>query len=167
MSDEIRLRFGREDGVLVSRAEIVAEARKWIDTPFMHQQHMIGVGCDCGGLIRGVLMTKGLLRSDYLDFLPEEARGYAATPDGVSMRRSCDALMTQVPLGQLRPGDVVLLEFERGLPQHTAIVADYRHGGLSVIHALGPHFPSKVIEHRLDSSWRKRIVAAYAIPGVA
>ena len=32
----------------------VAEAEKWIGTPYRHQAAEIGVGCDCLGLIRGV-----------------------------------------------------------------------------------------------------------------
>ena len=38
----------------VSRAEIVAEARSWIGTPYRHQASLRGAGADCLGLIRGV-----------------------------------------------------------------------------------------------------------------
>jgi len=33
---------------------IVAEARRWIGTPYRHQASLIGVGCDCLGLVRGI-----------------------------------------------------------------------------------------------------------------
>ena len=36
------------------RNRIVAEARGWIGTPYMHQASLKGVGCDCLGLLRGV-----------------------------------------------------------------------------------------------------------------
>jgi hypothetical protein len=56
---------------------------------------------------------------------------------------------------------VVRFELERE-EHHLGILADYR-GGLSLIHALRS---GGVREHRLDSKWRARIVAAYRFPGV-
>ena len=38
----------------LARAAIVAEARRWIGTPYRHQASLIHVGCDCLGLVRGV-----------------------------------------------------------------------------------------------------------------
>ena len=35
-------------------ARIVAAARSWIGTPYLHQASLKGVGCDCLGLVRGV-----------------------------------------------------------------------------------------------------------------
>ena len=35
-------------------ARIVAEARRWLGTPYRHQASLPGVGCDCLGLVRGV-----------------------------------------------------------------------------------------------------------------
>ena len=36
------------------RNRIIAEARGWIGTPYMHQASLKGIGCDCLGLLRGV-----------------------------------------------------------------------------------------------------------------
>jgi NlpC/P60 family putative phage cell wall peptidase len=33
---------------------IVAAARRWLGTPYHDQASVIGVGCDCLGLVRGV-----------------------------------------------------------------------------------------------------------------
>lgn len=38
----------------VTRAAIVAEARRWLGTPYRHQASVIGAGADCLGLVRGV-----------------------------------------------------------------------------------------------------------------
>lgn len=160
------LRFGREDGALVSRAAFVAEARSWIGTPYVHQHDAKGVGCDCGGLLRGASIALGLLPTNYLDLLPQ-ARGYSQKPDGVVMQRSCEQFFRRITVAEIRPGDVLLFRFGPH-PQHTAIVADRPNGsGLTMIHSLGPIHPCKVIEHGLDETWRRRIVAAYSIPGVA
>ena len=40
--------------LFVDRPLIVAAARRWIGTPYMHMQSVQGVGCDCLGLVRGV-----------------------------------------------------------------------------------------------------------------
>lgn len=162
----IRLKLGRVDGELVSRQEIVNEARSWVGTPFMHQGTVKGFGCDCTGLLRGALLSTSVLRADFQEFLPAHAMGYSRIPDGATMRAGCDALLTRISLEAARPGDLALLEFKAGMPQHTAVLGDYVHGGLTLIHALGPGHPAKVVEHRIDNAWRKRIVATYAIPGV-
>ncbi|CAN5340949.1 hypothetical protein BH09PSE2_BH09PSE2_03510 [soil metagenome] len=36
------------------RADVVDAARRWLGTPYRHQQSLIGVGADCLGLLRGV-----------------------------------------------------------------------------------------------------------------
>jgi len=36
------------------RAAVVAEARRWIGTPYRHQATVRGAGADCLGLVRGV-----------------------------------------------------------------------------------------------------------------
>jgi len=33
---------------------IVGIARTWIGTPYLHQASVLGVGCDCLGLLRGI-----------------------------------------------------------------------------------------------------------------
>jgi uncharacterized protein YijF (DUF1287 family) len=81
------------------------------------------------------------------------------------MRTALDAHLERVPTSSMQPGDVVWIRFERE-PQHLAIVGDYVHGGLSLIHAYNGAGPSRVCEHRLDAEWRNRIVAAWRYPGV-
>ncbi len=36
------------------RDAVVGAARRWIGTPYVHQQAVRGAGCDCLGLVRGV-----------------------------------------------------------------------------------------------------------------
>lgn len=142
-----------------TRAAIVAAARGWIGTPYMHQQRMRGVGIDCAGLVIAVARECGLVDEGF------DLTGYAMQPDG-SLLGITDAHMCRVAAPQ--PGDVAVFRIEHE-PQHLGIVADYVHGGLSVIHALDQrgHKRGRVVEHRIDDEWRSRIVAAYALPGVA
>ena len=137
------------------RAAIVVEARSWLDTKFQHQARIKGVACDCAGLVIGVCKALGLTDFDKAD--------YSRIPDGVMLKATCDAEMTPITIDAIQPGDVLLFRFD-GHPQHLAIVGDYAHGGLSIIHAYS--LARKVTEHRLDDVWRSRIVAAYKLPGV-
>lgn len=143
------------------RERIVVEARSWIGTRFHHQARLKGVGCDCAGLVVGVCKELGLSDFDKSD--------YARQPDGVMLKQTCDQNMTAIPFVDAQPGDVLLFKFDAD-PQHLAIVGDYAHGGLSIIHAYSLARKGKelgwVVETRLDSVWIKRIVAAYRLPGV-
>ena len=132
---------------------IVAEARLWIDTPFVHQGRVLGVGVDCAGLI--ICVGNALQLLDY------DETGYPPKPDGVSLQRSCDAQLIRID--DYRLGDVVLFRFGAE-PQHLAIVGDYAFGGFSIIHAYAPN--KRVIETTFDAIWKRRIVQAYRYPGV-
>jgi hypothetical protein len=59
-----------------------------------------------------------------------------------------------------QPGDLALIAFH-GVTRHAALIGDHADG-LSLIHA---HTGSKrVIEHRLDPKWAKRITRVYRMP---
>lgn len=143
-------------------AEVVAEARAWLGTPFVHQGRT-RAGCDCGGLVGGVAAALGIVAPQWWAevFDPMHA-GYSRQPHGGQLQRVCDEFMA--PVAEPQPGDVLLMAFAEE-PQHLAIAADYAHGGLSMVHALASR--GKVVEHRLCSTWRSRIVQAYRLPGVA
>lgn len=146
--------------MMITRAAVVAEAREWLGTPYHHQARLKGVGVDCAGLVIGVARALGIVGADM------DVTGYSRRPDGTSMLAHCDAWMQHVPFDALQPGDVIVLRIEDD-PQHMAIAGDYVHGGLSMIHSLDrSNGRGSVIEHRLDDSFRSRLVAAYALPGV-
>lgn len=146
----------------VTRADIVAEARGWLGTPWRHQQRTRGVAVDCAGLVIGVARTLGLVARGW------NVDGYARVPDGRSLLEQCDAAMRRIALAAIAPGDVLVLAVE-SQPRHIAIAAPYVHGGLSIIHAQDSRNPARacVVEHRLAPALRARVVAAYALPGIA
>jgi len=141
------------------RQDIVAQAREWIGVPFVHQGRT-RLGVDCVGLLLCVCRELGVVEPDF------DVTGYPRQPDGTTLLEICGRYMTRIGREDLQPGDAIVLRFER-LPQHMGIVGDYRHGGLSIIHALGsPDGKGRVIEHHLNTSTMARFVAAYALPGV-
>ena len=147
---------------MATRADVCAVAREWIGTPFQHQQRMKGVAADCAGLLIGVARELRLVPIDF------DVRAYAAVPDGTSLMGWCEACMQPVERAALAPGDVVVVAFDMD-PQHLGIVADYVHGGLSLIHTASrvPNSPrGKVIETRLMFGSSMRFVAGFALPKV-
>lgn len=145
----------------ITRADVLACARDWIDTPYQHQQRMRGVAVDCIGLPIGVARTLGLVAPDF------DVQGYARTPDGSSLMALARLHMQSVPGGveALAPGMVVVCVVDAD-PQHFGILGDYRHGGLSIIHANAQADPPRVVETRLMWSRALQFVAAFDLPGV-
>lgn len=145
-------------------ADIVAEARCWLGVPFAHQGRS-HAGTDCGGLVGGVALALGIVPADWWarSFDPAHG-GYGRQPSNGQLRAICESFMRCIEIDDALPGDVALMRF-RAEPQHLGILADYRHGGASIVHALAS--AGRVCEHRLSPLWRERICAAYRMPGVA
>ena len=143
----------------VTRAQVVQEARKWLGTPFHHQARLRGVGVDCAGLVIGVARDLSLVPADF------DVEAYPPSPDGKTLLRLVQMHMTVLAIDQaMSPGDVVVVRFGAD-PQHLGIVGDYRHGGLSIIHAASD--AGRVIETRLMFHSAMHFVAAARLPGVA
>lgn len=142
---------------MTTRTQVVAAARQWLDTPFHHQARVKGVGADCAGLVIGVARELSLVGSGF------DVTGYARSPDGASLMAACMETMTPVSRGEMQPGDVIVVRFDVH-PQHLGILGDYRHGGLSIIHAASN--AGRVIETRLMFSRAMAYVAAFKLPGV-
>ena len=145
---------------IITRADVVTLARGWVGTPFHHQARLKGVGVDCVGLVIGVARELGMVEPGF------DVAAYQRTPDGASLMHLAELHMVRLPLGAvLAPGQVVVVSFDAD-PQHLGIVGDYRHGGLSIIHAAALARPGRVIETRLMFSRAMRFVAAFDLPGV-
>jgi len=141
----------------MKRAEIVAAAREVLGTPYGHQGRVGGLALDCAGVPVYVAQRLGVPLADFTR--------YGRAPVPAEMRSALNANLRRVPVADLAPGDVVWMRFG-GVPQHLGIVGDYRHGGLSLIHAYNGAGLDRVVEHRLDATWRARIVACWRYPGV-
>jgi len=135
---------------VIPRSAVVAAAREWLGTPFHHQGRLKGVGVDCVGVVIGVAKELGI--SDF------DVDGYGHRPDSREMERLARKLLAEVPADAVRLGDVLLIEVD-SQPQHLAFVTP-----AGMLHAYAPL--RCVVEHRIDASWRARIIAAFSLPGV-
>lgn len=149
----------------VSRQAVVAEARTWLSTPYQHAQMCKGAGVDCGMLVGGVAIGSGVITAEFWRERFATFQGYARAPSHGSLQRICRSFMAIKPVDEMQPADVLMMRFKRE-PHHLAIVADHPNGGLSIIHALAKMGGGSVVEHVLDKTWRDRVMACFAMPGV-
>ena len=49
------------------RAQIVAEARSWVGTPYIVRGRVKGAGCDCGSLLMQIAVNCGLMTNEELE----------------------------------------------------------------------------------------------------
>lgn len=138
---------------MTSPRDIVSAARAYLGTRWRHQGRT-SHALDCIGLLVRVAHDLGLSDADQA--------GYSRRPHGGELEHALH--MHCAPIASPDVGCVALMRFEHGAPQHVGVLGDYPHGGLSLIHAYAPS--RKVVEHRLDDSWRLRIVQCFDLPGV-
>lgn len=135
---------------MASRAEIVAEARMWIGTPYHHMGRVMGHGVDCYGVIEMVGRAMGVT-------IPEGI-SYSRIPDEEELIRNMDTYAVNIQVSEARMGDIILLPWLRKI-RHMAIITDK-----GMLHAYEPE--GRVVEHSMSDAWKRRIRRAYQYPGV-
>ncbi len=137
---------------------VVAAARDWIGTPYLHQASVKGAGTDCLGLLRGVWR-------DCYGSEPERVPPYSADwsePQGDEVLwRAAVRHLEARDLVDEAPGDVLLFRMRPGaVAKHLGLQARIC-AEASFIHAYSGH---GVVESPLSAPWRRRIVARFAFP---
>ena len=140
----------------MTAARIVAVARGWIGTPYLHQASTKGAGTDCLGLLRGVWR-------EVMGAEPEVVPPYTADWSEAARREDLRAAAGRwlVPVTEAAEGQVLLFRMREGaVAKHLGISAS-RCGATSFIHAYTGH---GVVESPLSAPWARRIVARFAFP---
>jgi NlpC/P60 family putative phage cell wall peptidase len=138
--------------------DVVASARSWLGTPYVHQASCRGGGCDCLGLLRGIWR-------DVVGAEPESVPAYSmdwSEPQGDERLWGAGLRhFLAKPLTDEEPGDVLLFRMRDGsVAKHVGVQA--RVGQFpSFIHAYSGH---GVIESALSVPWARRVVARFAFP---
>ncbi|CUX21898.1 NlpC/P60 family protein [Agrobacterium fabrum] len=134
----------------------LALAESWIGTPYRHQASLLGVGCDCLGLIRGI--WRGLYGHE-----PELPPPYA--PDWAE-RGGEDRLvaaakrhfLTVPDMEAAQPGDMLLFRWRADVvAKHLGILAGPEH----FIHA---YEQAEVVRSALVPGWKRRIAGTFRFP---
>lgn len=135
-----------------NREDVIAEARKWIGTRWVHQGRS-PVGIDCAGLL--------IMVGTALGFAPEDMFGYRRSPDGKTFREHIFKQTAFEP--QPRPGSIGLFR-EARFPTHCGIFAE-QDGNLTLIHAYMPY--GRVVEEPFLHDWPQKLVAVRNFEGLA
>lgn len=140
------------------REDIVAEARRWIGTPYRHQASCVGSGCDCLGLLRGV--WRGVLGVES-EVPPAYSMDWSEPQGDERLWRAASRHLRRVSRGEEVAGDVLLFRMRAGsVAKHLGIAA--RIGDApSFIHSYSGH---GVVESPFSIPWQRRVVARFAFP---
>lgn len=139
----------------MTRAEIVAEARLWLGTPYCHQASQKGAGCDCLGLVRGVWRA---VVGREPEALPPYTPDWAETLGEETLLAAARRHLIEIPLSQAKRGDVLVFRMASEVPA--------KHCGLLLAPDLFIHayWGRAVTETRLSAWWAKRLAAAFSFP---
>lgn len=139
--------------------EIVAAARAWLGTPYVHQASCLGAGADCLGLVRGV--WRALYGAE-----PEAPPAYS--PDWSETCGREDLLaagrrhLCPVPPDAVRAGDVLVFRMrENGPAKHLGILTTPGLVPGRIVHAYSG---AAVCETSLGRPWLRRLAAAFRFP---
>lgn len=137
--------------------QIVATARGWIGTPYVHQASVKGVGCDCLGLLRGVWRE---LRGAEPEVVPNYSPDWAEATGAETLYTALARILRPVALQDIVPGDVALFRMRLRSPaKHCGVVAD-RKGMRTLIHARQN---KRVSEEPFSPLWQKKLAYAFRL----
>lgn len=138
-------------------ARVVAEARLWIGTPYVHQASCRGVGTDCLGLLRGVWRA---VYGDEPQAVPAYTRDWAEAEGREELIEAGRRWLR--PAGvQIAEGDVLLFRMRSGaVAKHLGIVSAI-FPQAAFIHAYTGH---GVVESPLSAPWLRRVAVRFSFP---
>lgn len=113
------------------RAELTAESKTWIGTPYRGWSCVKGAGTDCGQFIYGVYRNCGHVPEMELpkDYSLEIAKHQESTEYVDFIAR----FMREIPESEVKPGDVAVWKLGKAFA-HAAIVVEW---SAFVIHCIG------------------------------
>jgi NlpC/P60 family putative phage cell wall peptidase len=141
----------------MTRDQIIEEARTWVNTKWVHQASLKGDGCDCVGLVRGVF--RELTGKDVQVALDYPATWHLFKKDE-RLYNAAKEHLEEIPSAEAKPGDVIMFGLRNFPAHHLGILT----GADTFIHSYRDI--GKVVEQRLDNTWKDRIRYVFQIPEV-
>ena len=135
----------------------VAEARRWLGTPYRHQASLRGAGADCLGLLRGV--WRALYGAEPIA-LPPYTADWSEASAREELLETARGLLRPAE-SELAPGDVLIFRMRAGgVAKHLGLVSEAGPAP-RFIHAYSGH---GVVEVALTIPWQRRIAARLTFP---
>jgi NlpC/P60 family putative phage cell wall peptidase len=143
-----------------ARGAVIAAARAWVGTPYLHGASLCGVGADCLGLIRGVWREVYGAESETP---PPYTPDWAEAGGDEALWRAARRHLTEIAPADARPGDLLLFRMrEAGPAKHLGVLA-HGQNGPTVVHG---YERAGVVESPLGEAWARRIAAAFRFPEI-
>lgn len=92
--------------------DVVAEARRWIGTPYRHGGSTLHVGCDCLGLVRGIWRT---LYGCEPEEIPVYSADWAEAGGGDPLVLAARRHMAEKAVQDVDTGDLILFRWRDGI----------------------------------------------------
>ena len=139
-------------------AAVLAVARAWIGTPYLHQASTHGVGTDCLGLARGIWRA---LHGNEPWEVPRYSRDWGEAGCREVLAEAARAALIEIPVGEAGPGSLLLFRMAPAAPaKHCGIL------GSSVIRPslIHAYDRSGVVEEPFSTAWARRAAFAFLFP---
>ena len=137
-----------------SAERVIAAARLWLSTPYVHQASVLGAGCDCLGLARGVWRD---LHGPEPVTPPPYTRDWGEAGGKEVLAEAARRFMIEIPLTEAGPGALILFRMARNAPaKHCGI-----RTATSLIHA---YEGAGVIEEPWSPQWARKAAFAFHYP---
>lgn len=142
---------------------VVAEARTWIGTPYLHQASCKGAGSDCLGLIRGI--WRHLFGAEPMA-VPAYSADWADWGQNPPLEQVLAAFLIPKDHHAIARGDILLFQMRAAGPaKHLGVMSQgFGAAEAHFIHAFSGH---SVCESALTPPWKRRILASFAFPAPA
>lgn len=142
------------------KSHIVELARRWIGTPYKHQSSVLGHGCDCIGLVRGVWRDLYDVNTD-----PEVIPPYQPNWYEVDQRDPLLSIgrrhLLEVTFDERDLGDVLVFRMREGASaKHCGIITDVER----MVHA---YTGKQVYEVSLGPHWHRKVAAVLRFPAIS
>lgn len=139
-------------------AQVVAEARRWIGTPYLHQASLCGAGADCLGLLRGVWRA---IHGVEPELVPPYTEDWAEPSRREVLLEAAERWLCRKAGADAASGDVLLFRMRDGsIAKHLGIQTNLGDAP-RFVHSYTGH---GVTESALSQPWQRRIVARFAFP---
>lgn len=147
------------------RSAALAEARRWLGTPYRHQASVRGEGADCLGLVRGIWRA---VIGPEPEAPPPYAPDWAETGGAETLLEAARRRLVEIEPAEAQPGDVLLFRMSPAAAvKHCAVLsAAPAAGGPPEPKMIHAYWGRSVVESWMGPWWARRRAAAFTWPDV-
>ncbi len=136
------------------RPRIIAAAKSWIGTPYLHQASLKNIGCDCLGLVRGVWRE---VYGQEPEATPAYSPDWAESAKQEQLANAARRHMREIDSKNFKAGDLLVFRWRPHVPaKHLGLVVSKT----SMIHAQQG---AVVCEVPISNWWRRHIAYAFEL----